>query len=88
MFVLSISSRRAKNLSAAELRRLSMAEELVHGPAILFADEPITGCNSKEESMIMSCLRELVNQGRTVVTTMHQVCSNLLSLCYDSFTTL
>lgn len=65
---------KSKNLSSGCLRRLSIAEEMVHGPSTLFIDEPITGLDNKDVSIIMSsALREYVNQERTVVVTLHQV---------------
>jgi ABC-type phosphate/phosphonate transport system ATPase subunit len=40
----------------------------------VFVDEPVTGLDEKESAIIMtSILRELVNQDRTVICTVHQV---------------
>ncbi len=51
-----------------------MAEELVHGPQMVLLDEPLTDLNDKDISIILSgVLRELVNQDRTVIATLHQV---------------
>lgn len=60
-------------MTAGQIRRLSIAEEIVHGPNLIFLDEPITNLPPKDASVIMSgTLRELVNQERTVICSMHQ----------------
>ena len=65
---------KTKHLSAGCLRRLSIAEEIVCGPTLVFVDEPTTDLDLRENSIIVTAvLRELVNQDRTVVVTMHQV---------------
>ena len=64
---------KTKKLSAGCRRRLSIAEEVVCGPTLIFVDEPTTNLDVRETSIIVTgVLRELVNQDRTVVCTMHQ----------------
>lgn len=47
---------------------------MVHGPSLIFVDEPITGLGPRDTSIIMTgAFRELVNQDRTVIVTMHEV---------------
>ena len=65
---------KTKDLSRGCLRRLSIAEEIVHGPSLILVDEPITDLDHKDIPIIMTrTFRELVNQDRTVICTMHQV---------------
>jgi ABC-type multidrug transport system ATPase subunit len=72
---------KSKALSAGQSRRLSIAEEIVHGPNLIFLDEPITNLPPKDASVIMTgTLRELVNQERTVICSMHQPSSIVFSL--------
>lgn len=60
---------------------MSIAEEIVHGPTLILVDEPITDLEPKDISIIMSgTLRELVNQDRTVVATMHQPSAEVFEL--------
>ena len=67
-------NKKTKNMSKGQLRRLAIAEELVHGPSLILLDEPITGLEAKDASIIMTdTLRELVNQERTVIASFHQV---------------
>jgi ABC-type multidrug transport system ATPase subunit len=76
LVLLQLTDRRntkCKYLSAGEIRRLSIAEELVVGPMLVLIDEPVTGLDARESSIILTqTLREVVNQDRTVVCTMHQ----------------
>jgi ABC-type multidrug transport system ATPase subunit len=64
---------KSKDLSPGELKRLSIAEEIVHGPMLLLVDEPVTGLAPKDAAMVMNVFREMVNQDRTVIVTLHQV---------------
>jgi ABC-type multidrug transport system ATPase subunit len=68
-----LKNTKAKYLTPGEMRRLSIAEEIVVGPLLVLLDEPITGLDAREASIIITqTLREIVNQDRTVVCTMHQ----------------
>lgn len=71
----------AKLLSRGDRRRLSIAEELVTGPNFMLLDEPVTNLNAKESALIMNAFRELVNQEKTVVATMHEPSAEVFSLC-------
>ncbi|KAJ1403806.1 hypothetical protein B484DRAFT_309781, partial [Ochromonadaceae sp. CCMP2298] len=51
-----------------QLKRLSIAVEIVHLPDLMFLDEPTTGMCVD----VMSAVRNLANQNRTVVCTIHQ----------------
>lgn len=75
-----ISHKKAKLLSPGEIRRLAIAEEMVHGPKLLFLDEPTSGVNLAESAVLMSTFREMVNQDRTVIVTVHQPLLEVFSL--------
>jgi hypothetical protein len=75
-----VLNKKTKLLSPGELKRLSIAEEMVHGPKLLFVDEPTTGVNIEESSVLLQTFRELVNQDRTVVTTIHQPSAEIFKL--------
>ena len=72
-----MARKKAKHISKGERRRLSIAEEIVSGPYLLLMDEPTTGLDMHDESVMMQTFREMVNQDRTVVTSMHQVSSQI-----------
>ena len=65
--------KKTKLLSAGDLRRLSIAEEIVHGPSLLLIDEPTTDLDIKDISTMLMTFREMVNQDKTVVASIHKV---------------
>jgi ABC-type multidrug transport system ATPase subunit len=80
-----IAHKKCKSISKGQRRRVSIAEEIVGGPSLLLIDEPTTdihddsyaghdsaGTAIEDESIMMQCFRELVNQDRTVVCAMHK----------------
>jgi ABC-type multidrug transport system ATPase subunit len=75
-----VVNKKAKNISLGERRRLSIAEEIVAGPTLLMIDEPTTNLGLHDESVMMQCFREMVNQDRTVVASMHSPSYNTFKL--------
>lgn len=61
-----------KGISGGERKRLSIAQELLHDPRLLFLDEPTSGLDSTSAYRVMSLLRKVANEGTTVVCTIHQ----------------
>ncbi len=52
-------------------RRLDLAVSLLAAPPILFLDEPTTGLDPHSRSGLWAVLRELVDEGTTLVLTTH-----------------
>jgi ABC-type multidrug transport system ATPase subunit len=82
-FPRSVVYKKVKYLNRGEYKRLSIAEEMVHGPKLLLMDEPTTGVSLYETSILMATFREMVNADRTVVATMYQPTTEAFNL-FDS----
>jgi len=66
-----VAHKKVKFLNSGEYKRLSIAEEIVHGPKLLLIDEPITGVSLRESSILLNTFREMVNADRTVICSMY-----------------
>ncbi|GHH09606.1 ABC transporter ATP-binding protein [Streptomyces rubradiris] len=62
---------RVKQLSGGERRRLDLALALLGGPEVLFLDEPTTGLDAEGRRDTWALVRELRDQGTTVLLTTH-----------------
>jgi len=63
------ADRMAKTYSGGMRRRLDLAVSLLAAPPILFLDEPTTGLDPQSRSGLWEVLRELVQEGTTLVLT-------------------
>lgn len=78
-------NRGTSQLSGGQKKRTSTALELLTKPSLLFLDEPTSGLDPDLDSEVMSKLRDLADDGRTVVVVTHStlnlhVCDLLLVL--------
>eukprot|EP01083_Nonionella_stella_P007132 20604_1 len=66
-----------QSVSGGESKRVSIANELLINPSILFLDEPTSGLDSTSAFSILTTLQELCRQGRTVICAIHQPSSQM-----------
>ncbi len=63
---------RIRGISGGQLKRLSIGVEIINLPDLIFLDEPTTGLDSAIAYEVMSAVRNIANQNRTIVSTIHQ----------------
>jgi len=61
-----------RGISGGQLKRLSIGVEIINLPDMIFLDEPTTGLDSAIAFECMAAVRNLSNQNRTVICTIHQ----------------
>lgn len=66
-----------KGISGGERKRTSIGIELITDPSVIFLDEPTTGLDSTTALQVVLLLRQLANEGRTIVSTIHQPSSEV-----------
>ena len=72
-----IGSETVKGISGGERKRTSIAMEMVTNPALLFLDEPTSGLDTFTAFQVVSRLKAVALEGRTVVSTIHQPSSEV-----------
>ena len=60
-------------LSGGESQRVSVARAIVHGPKILFADEPTANLDSDRSRQIIDIFHNLHKEGQTIVMVTHEI---------------
>lgn len=76
-----VAKRKVKELSGGMLRRLGVAQALIHDPKILILDEPSVGLDPEERQRFRQLMTDLAKQ-RTIVLSTH-IISDLGSTCSD-----
>lgn len=60
-----------KELSGGQKQRFSIATTLINNPKIIFLDEPTTGLDPQARRNLWDLIRQLRNNGTTIVITTH-----------------
>ncbi|XP_016068594.1 PREDICTED: ATP-binding cassette sub-family G member 2 [Miniopterus natalensis] len=76
-----------RGVSGGERKRTSIGMELITDPSILFLDEPTTGLDSSTANAVLSLLKRMSKQGRTIIFSIHQPRFSIFKL-FDSLTLL
>ena len=80
----------AKNLSYGNQRLLEIARALVTGPRLLILDEPAGGMNEQETTDLITLIRKIRDQGKTILLIEHdmslvmRVCESIVVLDYGA----
>jgi ABC-type multidrug transport system ATPase subunit len=73
------AGKKITSLSGGQRKRVSVALELLTKPSLIFLDEPTSGLDPGMDRDVMKLLRELADDGRTVLVVTHSVAE--LGLC-------
>ncbi|MGM3160201.1 phosphonate ABC transporter ATP-binding protein [Dickeya undicola] len=73
MSLLPHALQRAENLSGGQMQRVAICRALMQNPKILLADEPVASLDPKNTRRIMDVLRQVSDNGITVVVNLHSV---------------
>ncbi|MQA05989.1 MAG: FHA domain-containing protein [Streptosporangiales bacterium] len=71
--------KRITQLSGGQRKRVSVALELLTQPSLLYLDEPTSGLDPGLDKQVMTELRRLADDGRTVIVVTHSVLN--LDMC-------
>ncbi|GLT82163.1 hypothetical protein SLE2022_005710 [Rubroshorea leprosula] len=74
-----------RGISGGEKKRLSIALEILTMPQVLFLDEPTSGLDSASAFFVIQTLRSIAQEGRTVISSIHQPSSEVFALFDDLF---
>ncbi|MET0300620.1 MAG: ABC transporter ATP-binding protein, partial [Flavitalea sp.] len=69
----SVANKQVEKFSGGMKRRVNLAISVIHQPEILFLDEPTVGVDVQSRFAIIDYLKQLNQQGMTLVYTSHQL---------------
>lgn len=69
----NVENKAVKTFSGGMKRRVNLAIGVIHKPALLFLDEPTVGVDIQTRHAIVAYLKELNQQGMTLIYTSHQL---------------
>lgn len=75
-----IGGMRVRGISGGEKKRLSIASEVLGSASIFFVDEPTSGLDSFMAAAVVTQLKQIACQGKTVIATIHQPSSELFAM--------
>jgi len=75
-----IGNEKVRGVSGGERKRVSIAVQLLSDPAVLFLDEPTSGLDSFQSLAVMESLKNLANNGRLVISVIHQPRSSIYEM--------
>lgn len=67
-----IGGEKSRGISGGQRKKVNIALELLTEPDLLFLDEPTSGLDSSSTLDVMKVLKELADDGTTIIMTIHQ----------------
>lgn len=74
----------SRGISSGEMRRVSIATELITKPRVLICDEPTSGLDAYNALSVMEALKRVADRGCTVIASIHQPRSSIFNMCDDA----
>jgi ABC-2 type transport system ATP-binding protein len=71
--ITDLAQRRAEELSKGNQQKVQFIAAILHGPDVLLMDEPFTGLDPVNLSLLRDAFVELRDEGRTIVFSTHQM---------------
>jgi ABC-2 type transport system ATP-binding protein len=71
--ITDLAGRRAEELSKGNQQKVQFIAAILHGPEVLLMDEPFTGLDPVNLSLLRDAFVELRDEGRTIVFSTHQM---------------
>lgn len=71
--LLEIKKKKVALLSGGEKQRVAMIRAIIKSPSIIIADEPTGNLDQNNTNMIIHTLRELVEEGKSVIIVTHDL---------------
>ncbi|HSL77721.1 MAG TPA: ATP-binding cassette domain-containing protein [Candidatus Limnocylindrales bacterium] len=71
--ITELADRRAEELSKGNQQKVQFIAAILHGPDVLLMDEPFTGLDPVNLSLLRDAFVELRDEGRTIVFSTHQM---------------
>jgi len=78
-----VGNAKIRGLSGGERKRLSIACEMISSPPVIMLDEPTSGLDSYQATQVVETLRKLADQGKTIVSVIHQPSQHTFQLFDD-----
>jgi ABC-2 type transport system ATP-binding protein len=79
-----VKNRRVQELSKGNQQKIQIISTLISDPDILILDEPFTGLDPVNVRLISGIIRELADQGKTILLSTHQM-ALVETLCQRAF---
>ncbi len=67
------ANKKIKTFSGGMKRRINLIAGILHGPKVLFLDEPTVGVDVQSRNVIITHLKQLNQQGTTIIYTSHHL---------------